>query len=180
MQRYAEAEQQLRKKPGRGIITFLIVANVESWIIDTLLEKKLSEWNEMTEDKKSSNSRNALKSKLKPKKSQTPYYEHELTRISSVKLARIRVGNYHLNSCLHDRLMNETVACDCGHPIEDPSHYFLMCERYDRQRKDVVLRIPLEARTIKTILHGSSRYDDKLNKEICLTAQTYITASGRF
>ena len=146
----------------------------------SFLPTAIREWNDLTEKKKSCTSRNSLKNKLRMKKNQVRYYEHELTRMSSVNLARLRVGNHNLNSCLFERQMNDTAACECGHTPEDPSHYFLNCERYDRQRRDVVGRIPLEAWNLKTILHGSERYDHSLNKEISMTVQAYITSSARF
>ena len=76
--------------------------------------------------------------------------------------------------------MSETAACECGHTPEDPYHYFLRCDRYQRQRRDIVKRIPLEAWTLTTIMPASTRYNDALNKEISLTVQTYITSSARF
>ena len=134
----------------------------------------------MSENLKSSNSRNSLKNKLRIKKNQIPYYEYELTRMSSVNLARLRVGNHNLNGCLFDRLMSETADCECGHTPEDPAHYFLHCERYHRLRREVVNRIPFEAWNLTTILHGSKRYDQTLNKDICLTVQAFITSTARF
>ena len=40
LQRYAKTKEQATRKPGRGIITFLIVANVISWVYKTLMPKK--------------------------------------------------------------------------------------------------------------------------------------------
>ena len=145
---------------------------------NSFLPTAIREWNDLTEETKSCTSRNGLKNKLK--QNQNKHYEHELTRMSSVNLARLRVGNHNLNSCLFDRLMSESTACECGHIPEDPAHYFLTCQRYHRHRSDIVKCIPFEAWNLATILHGSNRYDHSLNREICLTVQAYITSTARF
>jgi hypothetical protein len=41
MQRHALNDEQVREKPGRGCITFLIAANVATWLFKTIQEKKL-------------------------------------------------------------------------------------------------------------------------------------------
>ena len=146
----------------------------------SFLPTAIREWNILPEEVKTSNSRGSLKNKLRHKKNNNPYYDHELTRMSSVNLARLRVSNHNLNGCLFDRLISESASCECGHTPEDPAHYFIECERYNRNRSDIVKRIPLEAWNLPTILQGSKRYDQSLNREICLTVQAYITSTSRF
>ena len=137
-------------------------------------------WNALPQEYKNLDSRAFLKNKLKHRKNENRYYNHELTRMSSVNLARLRVGNHNLNGCLFERQMSDSARCECGHLPEDASHYFLSCQRYDRLRREVVNNIPLEAWNLPTILHGSKRYSPTLNEKICLTVQTFINASARF
>ena len=131
----------------------------------SFLPTAIREWNDLPEDVKSSTTRNSLKSKLKHKNNQPKYYEHQLTRMSSVNLARLRVGNHNLNNCLFQRLMSETANCECGHSPENLTHFFLSCQRYNRLRGDIVQHIPLEAWNLTTILHGSSRYNQHILTE---------------
>ena len=146
----------------------------------SFLPTAIREWNALPQPYRGSVSRNSLKNKIKHKKNQNPYYNHVLTRMSSVNLARLRVGNHNLNGCLFERLMCESPRCECGHSPEDPHHYLLMCHRYDRLRSDVVKSIPFEAWNLPTLLHGSNRYNQSLNQKISLTVQKFITTSARF
>lgn len=41
MQRHALTDKQVSEKPGRGCITFLVAANVATWLFKTIQEKKL-------------------------------------------------------------------------------------------------------------------------------------------
>ena len=94
---------------------------------NSFLNKAIREWNSMTEENKNCTSRGCLKSRLKHKANQNLYYEYSVTRMSSVNLARLRCDKHNLNGCLYARQMNDTAASDCGHSLEDPTHYFLHC-----------------------------------------------------
>ena len=80
----------------------------------SFLPTAIHEWNALTDDQKSCTCRQSLKRMLKHKKRQNPYYDIEVTRLSSVNRARIRAGNHNLKGCLFDCSMTDSAACECG------------------------------------------------------------------
>ena len=117
-----------------------------------------------------SRSKGILKSRLKHIPKPNKYYSYEDTRMGAVSLTRLRCGNNNLNK----HLLVESPCCSCGAPTEDVTHFLINCPNHDAPRRSITTTIPVDVWQTNTLLHGSPRYTDDLNKLICITVQRFI------
>ena len=147
---------------------------------NSFLQTAIREWNSIPESVKSLSTRSALKCRLKHRSRPNSYFSFELSRMSGVNHARLRSGNCNLNQNLCRIGLAESPMCECGREDETVVHFLLVCPRYDRLRREITSKIPLEAWNLRTILYGSDRYSQELNLQIAKTVQLFITATARF
>ena len=71
------------------------------------------------------------------------------------------------------RNMSDTYMCpNCGNVPETLEHFFMYCPEYDDCRSNFASVFPIEAWNLDCILHGSTRYDAKLNHIVQIEAQS--------
>ena len=62
-------------------------------------------------------------------------YGHGLSKVNH---CRIRLGLSHLNSHLHRYNLVDSPSCsnpDCGRTTESEEHYFLICPKFNNERR---------------------------------------------
>jgi hypothetical protein len=142
----------------------------------------ISLWENLPENARIKPSLNSFKSHLKkdyPKRNIRYYYG---SRWPQVHHARLRMGC----SKLHDDLANklhviDNPACDCGYHCENVQHFFMECNRYDRQRRTLFLKVSVVCQpTVQVLLHGDADLSAGQNGLILDAVHEYLTASDRF
>jgi len=78
----------------------------------------------------------------------------------------------------------DSLACPCGHEVEDNNHFFLTCGLYHIIRNNLktrLLAIPnmQDKIHIDILLFGSDNLPLETNKEIFLAVHEFITESRR-
>ena len=136
--------------------------------------------NSLTDDIRSSTSKNAFKVKVRAKPNPDSYYNLEAERIAGINHTRLRTGNCNLNENLYARNLVDSPECSCGHQTESVNHYLLDCPNYLRARTDAKCHVP-GAWNGKDLIVGSKiRYTPEENIAISRTVQMYISTTGRF
>ena len=95
----------------------------------------IREWNNLTYDTIIAPSIKDFKIAICKKKEPNMLYYYE-QRWPSIHHARIRMACRKLNQHLFHNHLIDNPSCACGHPVEDPTHFFLNCPRYAATRTD--------------------------------------------
>jgi hypothetical protein len=107
-------------------------------------------------------------------------------------LTRIRVGRSFLKSHSYSINLADDPACECGHKLERPLHFFTQCTLYSEQRLILhseieqfipkIKRVP-HKRQLEIFLYGYEIDNDelsKINKRILTATQHFILNTKRF
>ena len=146
----------------------------------SFLPSGVKAWNDSDSRIKNCESPEQLKQLLKNKSKPNSLYTVSFNRRANVLMTRLRCLRNDLNLHLNEVGLCETTSCDCGAPVENITHYFTYCPKYDLLRVELLARLPLECWTTRTILFGSERYSLDLNKLVQITDQEYVYRSNRF
>ena len=140
-----------------------------------------AEWNSL-DDIKAKPSLESFKTtfiKEKDPSHKLRYYE------PSIHHARMRMGCSKLNQHLSNNLrVIPSPECQCGHRVEDPTHFFFHCPLFDGPRQKLlndIHDIPIEV-VVDTdmLLHGDPTSNMEINKKIFDSVHTFLTDSNRF
>ncbi len=104
-------------------------------------------------------------------------------RLLNIHHTRIRLGCSMLKSHLCNNLhVIDNPLCDTCHTVEDPFHYFFVCNRYVNQRVHLFEQLYDSAviPRLSILLFGNKECSDDKNKTIFITVQDYIKNTGRF
>ena len=86
-----------------------------------------------------------------------------------------------LNQYLFHNHLIENLSCVCGHPVEDPTHFFINCPRYAAIRIELVNNIPLIPRvTMAVLLYGNTKLGIDEKKHIFDEVHKFIRLSHSF
>ena len=113
------------------------------------------------------------------KKEPTMLY-HYGQRWPCIHHARIsyRIACSKLNPHLFHNHLIENPPCACGHPVEDPTHFFLNCSRYTTIRIELRNNIALISRvSMSALLYGNTESGIDENKSIFNEGDTCIRLS---
>ena len=102
--------------------------------------KTIRDWNKLPNDVKQSQSLNIFKTRIRslyePLVQNKLYsYGHGLSKVNH---CRIRLGLSHLNSHLYRYNLVDSPSCsnpDCGGTTESEEHYFLICPKFNNERR---------------------------------------------
>ena len=93
----------------------------------------------------------------------------------------MRMACSKLNQHLFHNHLIENPSCACGHPVEDPTHFFLNCPRYAAIRIELVNNIALISRvTTAVLLYCNTELGIDENKHIFDEVHKFIRLSCRF
>ena len=133
-------------------------------------------WNALSLTIRNSGSLSIFKANLsnKTKPCNVLYYYGE--RWPSVHHARIRIGCSKLNADLCYRLhVKDSPACSCGHPVEDPYHFFIACNNFQVARQKLFSSIvPLTPVTLQILLKGSNTLNFVDNCTVFQSVHSFI------
>ena len=105
---------------------------------NSFLPRVICEWNSLPLSIRNVNAKDELKTLLSGKKEEVFQWENEVSRHSSIMLARIRCDNPDLSANLFARGMAESPSCTCGTAMETSEHYLLKCPRFAVQRNKIL------------------------------------------
>ena len=140
-------------------------------------------WNNLDQSTRESSSLEAFKGHFRSKANDKTNLLYIGKRWPSIHHARLRIGcsklNAHLNMNLH---VTPSPQCRCGHPLEDPRHFFFTCPLFYAQRvtlMDTIARISNNI-TIETLLYGDPMIPFNSNVVILDAVHKFIIDSHRF
>ena len=137
-----------------------------------------AEWNSLDDDTKAKPSLESFKSVFKKEKDPTHKLLYYGQRWPSIHHARMWMGCSKLNQHLSNNLrVIPSPECQCGHRVEDPTHFFFHCPLFDGPREKLfndIHNIPLGVEVdTDMLLHG----DPSSNMEIWKLTERYSTQS---
>ena len=113
-------------------------------------------------------------------KEQVFQWKNEITRNSSIILARIRCDNPDLNANLFSRCMAASPACSCGAAMETSEHYLFKCSNYNDQRNKILNSPNRLYFNLSTIKYGSTLLKGDNVDSFFNAVQNYIIETNRF
>ena len=159
--------------------------------------KTIRDWNKLPNDVKQSQSLNIFKTRIRSL--YEPLVQNKLYScghgLSKVNHCRIRLGLSHLNSHLHRYNLVDSPSCsnpDCGGTTESEEHYFLICPKFNNERRLLLENISnklflsvnyntfitlMPKYVCKVLLEGSI---DDANTSILADVFKYIDSTKRF
>ena len=96
-------------------------------------------WNELDDEIKTAETLSKFKNCINPNRKRNNtlvVYSNFGQRCTQIVLAKIRLGCSDLNAHKLTRHLVNDSTCSCGHAIEDPAHYFLLCLNYQNIRSN--------------------------------------------
>ena len=140
-------------------------------------------WNKLSINTRNSPSLDSFKTTVKGPRKETNKLYYIGKRIPSVHHARMRIGCSKLNAHLCYNLhVIPSPQCQCGCPLEDPSHFFFTCPLFLAQRTslfDIIARISNNI-TVQSLLYGDPDITFEQNKILFEEIHKYITETHRF
>jgi len=110
-------------------------------------------------------------------------YNYAIDRYSSINHTRLRIDACGLNYYLYKINCKPSPACQCGHPIESISHFFLSCPLFASPRQtllssaaqilDKTWTTTSKKNLVTLFLCGSKRLTDEQNKNIFCIVQNH-------
>ena len=94
-------------------------------------------------------------------------------------MTRLRCNDSDLRTNLFNRLMADSLLCDCGQ-METDTHFFEDCNIHDAAREEAKNQVPDLTWNTQYIYHGFDNYDEQDNIKLQLAGQYFILKSGRF
>ena len=106
-------------------------------------------------------------------------------------LTRLRVGLSHLREHKFRHNFQDTInpLCSCSLEIESISHFFLRSQNFITPRTNLmnefrkldfsILNLDEKSLT-KLLLHGDSKFENKVNKKILLASINFVLSTRRF
>ena len=107
-------------------------------------------------------------------------WENEVSRHSSIMLARIRCDNPDLSANLFARGMAESPSCTCGTAMETSEHYLLKCPRFTVQRNKILNSPNRLYFNFNTIKYGNQLLKGQDRVEFYNAIQQFIIDTERF
>ena len=158
----------------------------------------IKDWNKLDRNSRNSTSINSFKDKLKKSTGTktNKLYHHDSSK-AAINHTRMRLGLSALSSQRHDyRHIPKPTCPTCGAKSEDPTHYFLLCPTFARNRPTLLqetcnilfyynIQVDFTLRAfrkfyITTLLQGSPVLTMDDNRKIFTLVQTFIQQSQRF
>jgi ribonuclease HI len=90
-------------------------------------------------------------------------YNSLTTRKSVALLAQLRTAHCSLNDYLHRFGIQDDPQCECGEGCETVKHYLLRCEKYERQRDNLVKDVGVEEMSVAKLLGQSKNIKHTLH-----------------
>ena len=94
----------------------------------------------------------------------------------------MRIGCSKLNAdlCNNLHVINDT-RCSCGHPNENPYHFFFQCPLFDQDR-DILMRDiqGITDMTVQNLLFGNADLTLEENKRVFDGVHKFIVNTRRF
>ena len=151
------------------------LARTETYI-NSFFPFAIRQWNLLSIEAKSKPSLNEFKNFLKKNKSKKLDILYYGERWASVHHARLRIGCSKLNAHLCNNLhVIHSSECDCGHPYEDPKHFFLECPLYADLRVKLDSDVSkISGCNIQTLLYGDNTLSLERNKQIFAAVHEYM------
>ena len=147
---------------------------------NSFLHSVIREWNELPQPTSDSTSISSFKYRLDSIETKPPSYYYEGKRLGQIYHTRLRTGCKSLNQHLFSKNIVDSSLCDCG-SIEDTTHYFLNCTRYNNIRHQMFNSVSrFCSPTLHTLLYRNSNLTNEQNKSIMTAVQEFITQSERF
>jgi hypothetical protein len=158
----------------------------------------IKDWNKLSIPSRQITSTLGFKEFLKKSTSKKPnkLYQHDSSR-AAIMHTRMRLGLSGLSSHRHNyNHINNPKCLICGGKVEDPTHYFLLCQSFSAYRPVLIIETcnilsrngthidflskPFRDFYIKTLLNGSTHLNLADNRLIFEHVQTFIQSSKRF
>ena len=138
-------------------------------------------WNDLPDHIKQSNSLSLLKRFLCSNDSLVPKHFYLPNRYLETILCKLRLGMSDLNNDLFHRHLTNNRSCNCGHPVEDATHFLLTCPTYQLARNQTIQLLPNDIKNnIDALLLGSPGKTTQQNKDILITICNFISFSNHF
>jgi hypothetical protein len=140
-------------------------------------------WNKLDKKLRDSPTLDSFKSALKGQKTERNKLYYFGKRLPAIHHARLRIGCSKLNAhlCLNLHVV-PSPQCQCGSPLEDPTHFFFSCPALHAQRQSLLRSVALVSNNINlnTLLKGDPDISFEDNKLLFEAVHTFITDSHRF
>ena len=130
--------EERNTRARRRLRDFTLIKCNTSQYQNSFLPRVITEWNTQPLTHRNVDTKDQLKLLLTGRKELVFQWEEEVTRHSSIMLARIRCDNPDLNANLFGRCMAESPACVCGVAMETSEHYLLKCPNFTQQRNKII------------------------------------------
>ena len=140
-------------------------------------------WNKLSRNIRNSPSLDSFKGTVKGPKKEIKKLYYVGKRFPSIHHARMRIGCSKLNAHLHYNLhVIPSPQCQCGSPLEDPSHFLFICPMFLAQRTSLLNKITQVSNNINinTLLYGDPNITFEQNKILFEAVHKYITETHRF
>ena len=140
-------------------------------------------WNNLDQRIRASPSLEVFKGHFKTKSNDMTKLLYIGTRWPSIHHARLRIGCSKLNAHLYTNLhVTPSPQCRCGHPFEDPRHFFFICPLFHAQRTTLMETITRISNNIaiETLLYGDPLIPFNGNVAIFNAVHKFIIDSHRF
>ena len=122
----------------------------------SFLPSTVSEWNSLDLTIKNAISLPLFKNMITPKITRNSLFYYG-PRWENIHLSRMRIGCSNLKSHLcHNLHVEESPACQCGHPDENVKHFFLECPLYAAHRHRLFQVLDSANVSDQLILHGDN------------------------
>jgi hypothetical protein len=148
---------------------------------NSFLPSTIQKWNQLPIEIRQATSLEQFKESITPEHVKPPTFYNEGTRREQILFCRLRVNNADLNQNLNDRNLVDSPECECGHGAETTTHYFLDCNRFNDQRRELQNEIvDIGPQTVESLLKGNNTLTENQNRKMHLAVQKFITESKRF
>ena len=145
------------------------------------LPSTVKAWNDLPLPTHNLESLNSFKSLINTKNTKVPAHYYVGCRLGQILHARLHMNCSALNAHLFIRNLFESPNCICG-ITETVSHFLLDCLRHTTLRQQLffsLLDIP-ETISLNLLIFGSVNLNDKENRAVFKSVQTFIIKSKRF
>ena len=140
----------------RRLTDYSLIKCMTTQYQNSFLPRVVTEWNSLQLIIRDTNSKEKFKLLISGKKEPVFQWKCEVTRQSSIILARIRCDNPDLSANLFSRCMAVTPACSCGAAMETTEHYLFKCSNFNEERNKSLNSPNRLYFNLSTIKYGST------------------------